>query len=606
MPTPTNGNKEDQSSSSSTQEARDATKKQGGGSSSRPVLRIVNEGLQAGTSLLGRAASVPFIKNKRSAVGSTPSVDTKHESSNNQMEESTTTPSNPETARSTYASSSPKESTPIFPTRTEARPEAESQRTQTSTLTFGPISEFLFRDSTLLMIFPSFAASVYLLKTNWSLVSDGQVVPTQACASLILLAFLLGRESQYLCICGESMPEPNRTSSSKVVSFDDEKQFISSFRGSFRGDQVTQTHTFFRSLVGNLTKANINFGPKIGVRMSRGNLQTSIRSSLQKLPSGRTPKPFWKENLDRSSDLMQSLLRNPKFKRSGRATPLSPSDDDAKSFKLSGTHAVTPLEVKGSIDSKGSVQLGPIDFDKAQPTKRKGDAIIDPYFHLRGIDIFLTTDGNSQERIWLLPPLKEVGLRTKPTFCINCLLPWANFVAYFAMPPWFTDTTSSLEVREGDTPDEVALKRFLKASAEEKTQQFSLRPCLVEGPLPIRMMASPGEEYEVGSEYLPMQWHLDEGRGGEAPLLGLDIDCSSDKALRTAASLAKRYLYSVSIDVGVVIENEDMACCLGLFRMDKIDTKSCPELPEHTVEEDIHRASAVMLGSSRTTQPALR
>ena len=256
-----------------------------------------------------------------------------------------------------------------------------------------------------------------------------------------------------------------------------------------------------------------------------------------------------------------------------------------------------------SWPGKGSVQLGPIDFDRAQTTKRKGDGIIEPLFHLRGIDIFLTTDGNPQEKIWELQALKEVGLRTKPTFCINCLLPWSNFVAYFAMPNWFVDTTSSLEVKEGDTPDEIALKRFLKASSEQKTNQFSLRPCLVEGPLPIRMMASPGEEYEVGSDYLPMQWHLVEGRGNNAPLLGLDVDCTSDKALRTVASLAKRYLYSVSIDVGVVIENDDVACCLGLFRMDKIDTKMCPELPEHTVEEDLHRASAIMLSSSRT-QPA--
>ena len=589
--------KADQSSSSSIQDATAA--KQAGGSS-RPVLRLVNEGLQAGTSLIGRAATVPFMKNKQSAVDSAVSVDTKNELSNHGMGESATTPSNAETTMSTYASA-PKESTPNPPT--EPKPDAELQHTryQTSTFILGPISEFLFRDSTLFMIVPCVAVTTYLLKVDWLLVSDGDVVPTQACASLILLAFLLGRESKHLCIRGENMTGSNKTSNSKMVTFDDERQDISSFRGSFgRGDQVTQTHTFFRSLVNNLTKANINFGPKIGIRVSRGDLQTSIRSSLQKLPPGRTPKPFWKENLDRSSDLMQSLLRNPKFKRSGRATPPSSSDDEVKSLEMSEVHVPTANELKGSIDSKGSVQLGPIDFDKAQPTKRNGDAVIEPYFLLRGIDVFLTTDGNPQERIWQLSPLKAVGLRTKPTFCINCLLPWANFVAYFAMPPWFTDMTRSLEVKEGDTPDEVALKMFLKASAQQKTDQFSLRPCLVEGPLPIRMMASPGEEYEVGSEYLPMQWHLDEGRVDEAPLLGLDIDCTSDKALRTAASLAKRYLCSVKIDVGVVIENEDIACCLGLFRMDKIDTKTCPELPEHTVEEDIHRASAVMLGSSRS------
>lgn len=64
--------------------------------------------------------------------------------------------------------------------------------------------------------------------------------------------------------------------------------------------------------------------------------------------------------------------------------------------------------------------------------------------------------------------------------------------------------------------------------------------------------------------------------------------------LRNGASLAKRYLGSISIDVGVVFEDGDAACCLGLWRMDRIDVKSCPALPEKTVEEDTNRASTIM------------
>jgi hypothetical protein len=584
-------------------DANDTKHKSDGANSSRPVLKLVNEGLHAGTNLVGQAANLasnPIRKNKRSAADPSSLAYTESDASRAQREELGRTPScslNPSVgaiATSTYASS--KDSSP-------ATKSAESEPSQTPTITLGPACEFLFRDSTLLVVITALlAVATYFVKGGWLSVSDGSV-PTQVCASLVVLAFLLGRETAKLHTRKESVAESNKTTSLKV-SFDENHTII----GSSGGIQGMQTHTFFRSLCGNLAKVNINFGPKFGIRMSRGEIQTSIRSSLQKIPSGRTPKPFWKENLDRSSDLMQSMLKNPKFKRSGRRSTLLHSsrndDKDEDMVEISEVSGLSGAEVKRNIDGRGSVQLGPIDFGRAKTTKRKGDEIIEPLFHLRGVDIFLTTDGNPQEKIWQLEALKGVGLRSKPTFCINCLLPWSNFVAYFAMPNWFVDTTSSLEVKEGDTPDEIALKRFLKSSPEQKTLQFSLRPCLLDGPLPIRMMASPGEEYEVGHETLPMEWYLDEGRGDEAPLLGLDVDCTSDKALRTGASLAKRYLYSVSIDVGVVIEDEDSACCLGLFRMDKIDTKICPELPERTTEEDLHRASAIMLNSSRTRPEA--
>ena len=579
----------------------DTKHKSDGANSSRAVLKLVNEGLHAGTNLVGQAANLasnPIRKNKRSAADPSSSAYTESDASCAQTEELGRTPScslNPSVgAIATHASS--KDSSP-------ATKSAESEPSQTPTITLGPACEFLFRDSTLLVITALLAVATCLVKDGWLSLSDGSV-PTQVCVSLVVLAFLLGRETAKLHIRKESMMATNKTTSPKVVSFDEKPTNI----GSSGGTQGMQTHAFFRSLCGNLAKANIKFGPRFGMRMSKNEIQTSIRSSLQKMPSGRTPKPFWKENLDRSSDLMQSMLKNPKFKRSGkRSTVLHSSrndDKDEDEVKISEVSGLSGAEVKRNIDGRGSVQLGPIDFGRAKTTKRKGDEIIEPLFHLRGVDIFLTTDGNPQEKIWQLEALKGVGLRSKPTFCINCLLPWSNFVAYFAMPNWFVDTTSSLEVKEGDTPDEIALKRFLKASSEQKTKQFSLRPCLIDGPIPIRMMASPGEEYEVGHESIPMEWYLDEGRGDEAPLLGLDVDCTSDKALRTAASLAKRYLYSVSIDVGVVIEDEDLACCLGLFRMDKIDTKICPELPERTAEEDLHRASTIMFNSSKTRPEA--
>jgi len=411
--------------------------------------------------------------------------------------------------------------------------------------------------------------SLYLTYRHWYvLLSDG-MIPPSAGISWVVFAFVLGRETKGTSIqTGRIATHGN---DSKGVSLN--KSLQSSRVPSQEAASMEEQLGFFGSLVRNVTgKVRLN-------RYFSHGMKIELRSNLQKLPSS---KFFWKDNIDISSELMKSLLQNPKLKRhhvaAQAADDLAP-DEPADS------------EEKLDQEKRQDNQLGFLDIDSAGTArKQEGDTIIEPMFHLRGIDVFLT-DGNPEEKIWELPALKKCGLRSVPTFVINCLLPWSNFVVYFEMPEWFKDIGESLEVKDDDTADIKSLKLFLKGSSEYRTKRFTLRPCLVEGPLPIRIMASPGEDYEVGAEYLPMSWHLVRAQGGEAPLLGLDIDATSDKVLRSAASLAKRYLNSISIDVGAVIEDDDAACCLGLWRMNRIDAKSCPALPERSVEEDTMQAS---------------
>lgn len=77
------------------------------------------------------------------------------------------------------------------------------------------------------------------------------------------------------------------------------------------------------------------------------------------------------------------------------------------------------------------------------------------------------------------------------------------------------------------------------------------------------------------------------------------------KAMRGMASLVKKYLKTMLIDVAVTIDKPDrqvedeLSACVGIVRFDQIDVSSCPKLPEriglgHSIQADTIRASVLM------------
>lgn len=134
-------------------------------------------------------------------------------------------------------------------------------------------------------------------------------------------------------------------------------------------------------------------------------------------------------------------------------------------------------------------------------------------------------------------------------------------------------------------------------------------PYVVDGPMPIRVMAPPKRELTVHCDMLPTKWHQLNGctRASDGrylyPCLELELDLMANKTMRGFASLVKRYLGKMSIDVAVIIDTpdlqdeEELSACVGMWRFDKVDVSACPQLPDrlgHSVKADTIRASLLM------------
>lgn len=212
----------------------------------------------------------------------------------------------------------------------------------------------------------------------------------------------------------------------------------------------------------------------------------------------------------------------------------------------------------------------------------------------------------------LLPPLAFAhrnGLRDSPSFVVNMMTQWANILLYFDMPEFVKAWDNIVE--QDDDPDDVkALKKFLNGDDEYRSSRLKMLPSLVGGPMPIRMLAPPKREMTIHCTMLPTKWRKVDCRrtpGGQFlhPCLELELDLMANKAMRGMASLVKRYLSSISVDVAVTIDKPDgqmedeLSACVGMWRFDMVDVSSCPKLPERmelgrSVRADTVRATMLM------------
>lgn len=156
------------------------------------------------------------------------------------------------------------------------------------------------------------------------------------------------------------------------------------------------------------------------------------------------------------------------------------------------------------------------------------------------------------------------------------------------------------------------VQRFLNGDSEYRNARLKMIPSLVEGPLPIRLVAPPAREKVINCEWMPIVWKQrpEEQSNGRKLCAHLEatLDCLTSRTIRTMASLVKKYLHVLSLDVAVVIATPDKqaamepSACLGLWRFNHIDVSLCPQLPDRFASDakaqgqcaDAIRASKVM------------
>lgn len=166
-------------------------------------------------------------------------------------------------------------------------------------------------------------------------------------------------------------------------------------------------------------------------------------------------------------------------------------------------------------------------------------------------------------------------LRSAPTFVINFVCPWGLIVNYYEIPELFlpylraenASTRSSLRTTlDKLQPHERSLARFFLGNDEERDLSLKLIPVAIEGPMVVTRMVQ-GKPAIIGKR-LPAKYTYypaDKCRG-LADCFEVDLDVTAtDSVGRTASNMSRRYMPSITVDLGFVIEGsqeDEVSLCI--------------------------------------------
>ena len=140
-------------------------------------------------------------------------------------------------------------------------------------------------------------------------------------------------------------------------------------------------------------------------------------------------------------------------------------------------------------------------------------------------------------------------------------------------------------------------QRFLNGDDAYRQARLKILPEVVEANYVVKSMAPKGNKTLHREGLIETIYHTSSDgalEGGPSPnnasllcpIVEVTLDMVGNRAIRGMASLVKRYLVSISVDLAAIIskpdgqEEDEPEACLGLWRLHHIDISKCPPLPD--------------------------
>ena len=191
------------------------------------------------------------------------------------------------------------------------------------------------------------------------------------------------------------------------------------------------------------------------------------------------------------------------------------------------------------------------------------------------------------------------NLRDKATFIINFRFPWGVLVFYYEIPTKYLvilkqkhehdncddDNTFEEFARENNSPHDKAIYKFIMGDDQYRNSKLKFIPKIIQGNPVVRKLVKGkpviiGKKLPVSYIYEPPKERSDR-KQAEYWEVDLDIGSSSLTA-KKIVSICKKYMKSISLDMGFVIEG----CCeeelpermLACTRIHHFDANLCQVL----------------------------
>lgn len=192
-------------------------------------------------------------------------------------------------------------------------------------------------------------------------------------------------------------------------------------------------------------------------------------------------------------------------------------------------------------------------------------------FKCRGVDIWITD--NAERNIAKHPAVLGGKLDEEDTFIVNFLLPFANFVAYFSVPPL------------DQMPPHVARvwSKFVKGDQQYRDRKLKMLPIVMDGPWIVQKAVGPGTAPAMLGRDLPLQYYFSESTATKKGVYEVDIHVASSRIARGILNVVKGHIKTLTLAFAFIIEASEEADLpeqvLATFQVHSLHLEDCPNLP---------------------------